>query len=109
VPSRQQPHGFRDVEYGGDRRFLCLAMPDTFHNSACGGSARVAAELPNLTFQQRDAVLRGFANRIHFTSPRRNGAAAFMDGSSLNEKAAPFQREAKVLVGRGLLGVNPDD
>src|ERR1035441_6679294 len=25
LPSRQQPHGFRDVEYGGDRRFLCLA------------------------------------------------------------------------------------
>jgi hypothetical protein len=25
LPSRQQPHGFRDVEYSGDRRFLCLA------------------------------------------------------------------------------------
>ena len=25
LPPRQQPHGFRDVEYSGDRRFLCLA------------------------------------------------------------------------------------
>jgi hypothetical protein len=25
LPSWQQPHGFRDVEYGGDRRFLRLA------------------------------------------------------------------------------------
>jgi hypothetical protein len=32
-----------------------------------------------------------------------------MDGSRLNDKAAPLQREAKGFVGCGLLGVNPDD
>ena len=40
--------------------------------------------------------------------PRRNGAAAFMDCSGLNSKAALFQREAKVLGGRGLLRVDPN-
>jgi hypothetical protein len=59
-------------------------------------------------YQQDDGALRGFADRIHFASPRRNGAAAFMDGSRLNDKAPPFQREAKGFVGRGLLRVNPD-
>ena len=34
-------------------------------------------------------VLRGLADRIHFASPRRNSAAAFMDCSGLNGKAAP--------------------
>jgi hypothetical protein len=53
-------------------------------------------------------ALRGFAERIHIASPRRNGAAAFMDCSSLNGKAAFFQREVKVLGGRGLLRVNPN-
>ncbi len=54
-------------------------------------------------------MLGGFTDWILFASPRRNGAAAFMDGSRLNDKAPPFQREAKGFVGRGLLGVNPDD
>src|ERR1700732_4319218 len=39
--------------------------------------------------------LCGFADRIHFASPRQNGAAAFMDRSVLNDKSAPFQRKAK--------------
>jgi hypothetical protein len=59
--------------------------------------------------QEHDGRLRGFADRIHFSAPRRNGAAAVMDGSPLNDEAAPFQREPKGFVGRGLLGVNPDD
>src|SRR5882757_9582237 len=54
-------------------------------------------------------ALRGFADRIHFSAPRRNGATAVMDGSPLNDEAAPFQREPKGFVRRGLLGVNPDD
>ena len=53
-------------------------------------------------------MLGGFTDWILFASPRRNGAAAFMDGSRLNDKAAPFQCEAEGFVGRGLLGVNPD-
>ena len=32
-----------------------------------------------------------------------------MNGSGLNHKTAPFQRLAKGFVGRGLLGVDPDD
>src|SRR5664279_6102022 len=32
-----------------------------------------------------------------------------MDGSPLNDEAAPFQRVPKGFVGCGLLGVNPDD
>jgi hypothetical protein len=32
-----------------------------------------------------------------------------MDGPRLDDKAAPFQREAKAFVGAGLLRVNPDD
>src|ERR1700737_3063349 len=52
--------------------------------------------------------LRGFAEGIDFASPRRNGAAAFMDRSGLNDKSAPFQGKAKGFVGRGLLGVNPN-
>jgi hypothetical protein len=56
-----------------------------------------------------DGALRGFAQRIDFASPRGKGAAAFMHGSCLDDKAAPFQGEAKGFVGRGLLGINPDD
>ena len=58
--------------------------------------------------QEDDGRLRGFAERIQFASPCRNGAAAIVDGSPLNNEAAPFQREPKGVVGRGLLGVNPD-
>jgi hypothetical protein len=32
-----------------------------------------------------------------------------MDRSGLNDKSAPFQRKAECFVGRGLLGINPDD
>src|SRR5664279_5271422 len=53
--------------------------------------------------------LSGLADRIHFAPPRRNRAAAVMNGSGLDHKAALFQRLAKGFVGRGLLGVNPDD
>jgi hypothetical protein len=59
--------------------------------------------------QEDDGWLRGFTDRIHFAAPRRNGAAAFVDGSRLKEAAAPFQRKAKGFSGRGLLGVNPYD
>ena len=40
-------------------------------------------------------------------SARRNGTAAFMDRSGLDDKSAPFQGEAKGFAGRGLLGGNP--
>ena len=56
-----------------------------------------------------DGTLRGFADRIHFAATRRNGAAAFMDRSRLDNKAAAFQRKTKGLVSCGLLGINPDD
>ena len=59
--------------------------------------------------QEDDGRLCGFADRIHFASPRQNGAAAFMDRSVLNDKSAPFQRKAKGFVSRGLLRINPDD
>src|SRR5258708_1389290 len=59
--------------------------------------------------QEDDGRLCGFADRIHFASPRQNGAAAFMDRSVLNDKAAPLQRKAKGFVSRGLLRINPDD
>jgi hypothetical protein len=55
-----------------------------------------------------DGRLCGFADRIHFASPRQNGAAAFMDRSVLNDKSA-LQRKAKGFVSRGLLRINPDD
>jgi hypothetical protein len=42
-----------------------------------------------------------FADRIHLASPRRNGTAAFMDRSGLDDKSAPFQGEAKGFAGRG--------
>src|SRR3984893_8403660 len=74
-------------------------MPDTFSRRRLATSSM---------YQQDDGALRGFADRIHFASPRPNGAAAFMDGCRLNDKAPPFQREAKGFVGRGLLRVNPD-
>jgi hypothetical protein len=66
------------------------------------------AAKPLVHRQEDDCRLRGFADRIHFSAPCRNGAAAVMDGSPLNDEAAPFQREPKGFVGRGLLGVNPD-
>src|SRR5260370_26598336 len=59
--------------------------------------------------QEDDGRLCGFADRIHFASPRKKGAAAFMDRSVLNDKAAPIQRKAKGFVSRGLLRINPDD
>jgi len=42
-------------------------------------------------------------------SPGQDRATAFMDRPVLNDKSAPFQRKAKGFVGRGLLGINPDD
>jgi hypothetical protein len=44
--------------------------------------------------QQDDGSLCGFADRIHFASPRQNGAAAFMDRSVLDDKSASFQQAA---------------
>src|SRR6267142_162653 len=70
-------------------------------DDAGGRGARVAAVGSDRS--------RGFADRIHCAAPRRNGAAAFMDGSRLDDKAAPSQRLAKGLVGRGLLRINPDN
>jgi hypothetical protein len=67
------------------------------------------ADKPPVYRQEHDGRLRGFAERIHFPAPRRDGAAAVMDGSPLNDEAAVFQRETKRMVGRGLLGINPDD
>ena len=71
--------------------------------------AMTQADKPPVYRQEHDGRLRGFAERIHFPAPRRNGAAAVMDGSPLNDEAAPFQRVPKGFVGCGLLGVNPDD
>jgi hypothetical protein len=53
--------------------------------------------------------LRGLPDKVHFASPRQNGAAAFMDRSVRNDKSAPFQRNAKGFVSRGLLRIDPDD
>jgi hypothetical protein len=68
-----------------------------------------AAAGPPVWPQEDDGRLCGFADGIHFASPRQNGAAAFMDRSVLNDKSAPFQRKAKGFVSRGLLRINPDD
>jgi hypothetical protein len=64
---------------------------------------------PPVEPQQEDGRLCGFADRIHFASPRQNGAAALMDRSVLNDKSARFRRKAKSFVSRGLLRINPDD
>src|SRR5664280_2677890 len=64
---------------------------------------------PGRPWSRMRMTARYAASRTGFVSPRRNGAAIFIDGSPLNDKAAPFQRDAKGLVGRGLLGVKPDD
>src|ERR1700749_3548273 len=59
--------------------------------------------------QEVDGTLRGFAERLHSASPRRKGAAAFMNDFRLDQKAAAFQQEAKGFVGRRLLRGNPED
>jgi hypothetical protein len=57
----------------------------------------------------RGRLLCGFADGFHLVSPGQDSATAFMDRSVLNDKSAPFQRKAKSFVGRGLLGINPDN
>jgi hypothetical protein len=64
---------------------------------------------PTVWPQEDDGRLCGFADRLHFASPRQNGAAAFMDRSVRNKKSTPFQRKAKGFVSRGFLRINPDD
>ena len=56
-------------------------------------------------------MARYAASRTGFISRRRAETAQPYSWTvpPLKDKAAPFQREAKGLVGRGLLGVKPDD
>ena len=65
--------------------FLCLAH--AYHVFAMARA--VAAYAP----AKDDRRLRGFADRIQFASPCRNGAAAVVDGSPSNDEAASFQPE----------------
>ena len=90
--------------------FHDAAFADSFLRSAHAYHvfAMARAVRPLVHRQKDDCRLRGFADRIQFASPCRNGAAAVVDCSPLNDEAASFQREPKGVVGRGLLGVNPD-
>src|ERR1700754_4672034 len=80
-------------------------MPDTFHIAPTAGRRIAKRDI----LKWSNGQLSGFAKRIHFAPPRRNGAAAFMDGARLDDKALLFQQKVKVLEHRCLLGVNPDD
>src|ERR1700726_3063797 len=75
-------------------------VPSTFGDGTGGH--------PPVERREIGAKLRGFAEGACFAPPRRKGASAIMHGSSLNDKAAPFQRVTKDLVGGSLLGINPD-
>lgn len=70
---------------------------------------RWTVALPNGRFgSEADRALRGLAKRCHIGAPTREGAAALMDGSRLDDKATPLKRGTKGVIGRGLLRINPD-
>src|ERR1017187_10376013 len=63
--------GFHDAALAGS--FLCLAH--AYHVFAMARAAK-----PLVYPREDDGRLRGFADRVHFAPPRRNGTAAFIDG-----------------------------
>jgi len=60
-------------------------------------------------FIATQAVLRRLGDRANFGSPRRNGEAVFIRSPRLDAESAPLQRHAQILLGFGLLRVDPDD
>jgi hypothetical protein len=58
-------------------------MPNTF--------SRWHSPEPPVEAQEDDGRLCGFADPVHFASPRQNGTVAFMDRSVLNDNSASLQ------------------